>query len=154
MSQQCFMTSQSDLLPMMTATMLLALGQSESGLTVVVPQAIGHGDGQTEPDDTVEQGNDLLGRDLVAQESAAEIIGTQSLRRAFGPDLDAAVRQQFELQSVAGCLADHGSQAVGLARRPFDIDVHTDQIGFRGRFGSWHFDGWTRSCGAVSYTHL
>src|SRR5450759_1475222 len=58
MSQQCFMTSQSDLLPMMTATILLSLGQGESGLAVVVAQTVGHSDRQAEADDATEKRND------------------------------------------------------------------------------------------------
>src|SRR5579859_5335410 len=110
------MVSQSDLLPMITATMLLTLGERESGFAVIVPQAIGHRDGQAEPDNAIEQRDDLLGRDCAAQEAAAEIIGTQSLGRTFGPDLDAAVGHHFELQPVAGCFADYRGQAVRLAR--------------------------------------
>src|SRR5512140_657167 len=117
------MTSQSDLLPIMTVTILLSLGQSESGLSVVIAQTIGHADRKAQPHDAIEQGNDLLRGDAGAQEAAAEIVGAQSLGRAFGPDLYAAVGHHFERESIAGGFADDSGEALGLARGPLDIDI-------------------------------
>ncbi len=85
--------------------LLLTLREREAGFAVVVAQVHGHGDVQAESGHALQQRHDLLLCRLLpgsrAQKAAAETVGAEGLRRAFGPHLDAAVGDHLQLQSVA-----------------------------------------------------
>ena len=66
-------------------------------------------------------------------EAAAEIVGAEGFGGAVGPDFYAAVGDQFEREVFAGGFADDFGQRIGIAVRPFDVDVDADQFFLRGR---------------------
>src|SRR5256714_8802311 len=131
----CRIVSQSDVLPMMTATsgdefcasgisVLLSVtvvlsSDREAGLAVEGAQVLGLDEIETGVRYALQERGDLRVLDCATitlrGEAAAPVVGAEGFGQAFGPDLDAAVVDDRQLE-IAGERFERSGQLIGCAR--------------------------------------
>src|SRR2546425_94158 len=149
MSAAWRMVSQSDLLPMITATSgltsmacsLLPLRQRESRLPVERLQPYSLHDFETRADDALQYPEHLrLSHHPSAHRSepAAKAIRAERFRHAVRPDLNAAIVDHGQRHAVSTAALGPFAELFGRAAGPVNLHIHAHQFPLRIRLDTFH----------------